>query len=165
MILKGYNSSAIIRDFQTQLLKLKLGQYQYNQVFGTKGHVILTSLDKKKPRFYCIYKRDFYKTFEKHFFEFCLKNPQMKGEGESINIKALKNSINYNIDYIVFIHPEEVYVAYPMQIKRFCEKFELTKIQKRKNINNSKLGAKITQEITYSFPKKLLKKFEEIKII
>lgn len=164
MKLKGYNSSAIIRDFQTKLFELKLGQYQYNQVLGSKGHVILKTLDKNKPKFYCIYKRDFYQTFEKQFWDFCLKNPNMKGPGESINIKALKNAISYDVDYLIFIHPEDVFVGFPRQIKRFCEKFELTKIQKRKNINKNNFKTIINQEITYSFPIKLLKKFEEIKI-
>jgi len=125
-------------------------------------HFILSS--KNKCKFYVIYKRQFFFKFNEEFPEFIKELPDFAGFGESINEHALQRAIDKGCHYIVFIHPKEVYIIPPLLIKKFCEAKKLFRVQHRVNLFNSQNYSgsyKKTHEKTYTFPKKLMKKFEE----
>lgn len=163
MIVKGYNSHAAMRHFLEQLHMIGFGRYNYAQNYKN-GHALLKPFNKTKPSFYAIYKRDFFMSFEKEFPAFCESHPELKDVGESINAEALHRAITNNIDYLVFIHPDDdVYLAYPLMIQKFCVLNGLVRGQNRVNLEMDvkSMSFKPTSEVTFSFPKKLLKTFEE----
>ena len=149
----GYNSVSAIRSFAEQYKKGK-----YNVVATYKnGHTLLKPAFSEVPKLYCIYKRDFFIHFNDIFKEFSSEFPDLSGLGESINLSLLDRAIRLDCDYLVFIHENEVLLAYPKQIKRFCEKYNLFRKQNRENVYKTLNGNKEPiREITYSFPKKML---------
>lgn len=157
----GYNAQAAIRHFAENLISRGVGRYQNHSSYRN-GHAFLRPIDQGIPGLYVIYKRDFYMTFKHEFSSFCEKYPDLAGEGESINSDALDRALRFGAQYIVFIHPGEVLVAYPMLIKKFCESHGLIRGQKRLNMYLAVGGDyEEKSEVTYSFPKKLLRPFEE----
>lgn len=159
----GYNAQAAICHFMEGLIAKGFGRYQYCGNYRN-GHAILKSYDRDSPNFYVVYKRDFYMTFKHEFSGFCESHPDLAGEGESINEEALSRAIRHGCEYIVFIHRGEVFVTYPLLVAKFCKSHGLIRGQKRLNLYlqaNTNGNYAHESEVTYSFPKKLLRKFEE----
>jgi hypothetical protein len=64
-------------------------------------------------KWYCVYKREFYHTFNKEFEVELLKHPYyLDSEGESLNQEALKEAQRNDCDKLVFIHPDATYFQY-----------------------------------------------------
>lgn len=154
----GENAIAKIRSFRDQLYQLGYGNFMTVNQYRN-GHYILKS---EKMSIYVIYKRDWFKTFSKQYKDFIDSNPEFSGVGESINRESLNIAIQKGCSHIVFIHDDEVYTAPAWQIFRFCEKYGLKRIQKRKNTYRGFGNTRdVVVEITYSFPKILLKTFKD----
>lgn len=65
------------------------------------------------------FKRNYYKSFSVHFPQF-----REYGYGQVMSIGLLERAIISGIDQIVFITPDRnIYSCYPMQFKRFYEKY------------------------------------------
>jgi hypothetical protein len=160
MILTGETAEAKIRSLLDNLNKDSYAYQLFNRYRG--GHTILTSNKTNKPNIYCIYKREFYKTFGYTYEEF-------KGElGDSINLEALERAINLNCEIILLIYPDSTYIAFPLLIKNFCEKKGLIRGQKRLNAYMNKDNTRTFRqesEITYSFPVSLLKEIYSVEEI
>lgn len=168
MRVKGYNGKAAIWNFLDLLRLNNFGGYKCAREFRC-GHVLLKSDDESKPVLYVVYKRDFFESFDKIFLDFCRLFPDWKGVGESINTEALDRAVQFDGFnkggcLLVFVHADDnVYVAYPQQVRKLCVNHNLVRKQDRLNAQVSDFGgrAKPNYESTYSFPKKFMKKFEE----
>ncbi len=128
------------------------------------------SSDDSTPRFYAIFKREFFMTFNHVFKDFVTINNQYNTVeyntvGESINADWLEVAIRTS-DFILFVYEGgAVYKVPPLLIKNFCEKHQLIRVQDKKNIINTKNGTgAITtiKERTYSFPVALLERFGDV---
>lgn len=162
MILQGYNAQALIRNLR-DTLSHQFGLRYYVRNYERNGHALFGSNNPNNKKLYVIFKRDFFITFNKQFVSFSKQYPEYYGEGESINTDALNRAIKFDCEYIVFIHDTGVFVAYPMLIKNFCETHKLIRGQKRLNsIYANGTTEEHINEITYSFPKKLLIPIEDI---
>jgi len=128
----------------------KIQRYNYNK----ERHALIKTSSKS---FYVVYKRDFFNTFGDRFPEFIKEYGFLDGRGESINSEGLEIALWNNVDYIVFIHPDNFYFIYPQTIK----KLNLIRRQDKKNLYYEK-GYEAKQEITYSVPIELLKKKDDI---
>ena len=161
MNLLGETAEAKIRSLIDELNRHGYSYHLFDRFRG--GHAILTSYRSDRPNIYCIYKREFYRTFGKEYHEF-------KGQlGDSINKEALDRAINMNCELILFIYPSTTYIIYPMLIKNFCEKKGLIRGQDRMNqyMNTDCTRTyRLESEVTYSFPISLLNEIysvEELK--
>lgn len=108
------------------------------------------------PRYYTVFKKDFFTTFYKKF-------PLLKGFksiGESINVDYLKNAIDLNVDWILFVYDSgEIYRVSPKVIMKFCVDNDLIRTQDKLNSFQNGIGKDIIRETTYSFPIDLLERF------
>jgi hypothetical protein len=141
------------REFFIELKRRKLNPFPKNSYNHGRHRLITTDTEK----YYVIYKRAFFNTFEKQFKGIYEQYPFLTGKGESINKEALEVALRNQVDAVVFIHPEGIYSIYPMIIKSFCEKNELIRTQDKTNYYKGLNGTReTTKETTYSFPKKLM---------
>jgi hypothetical protein len=161
MELKGYNAEAMIRNLRDKI-SINYGINYFVRNYYQNKHASLVCDNKKVPNLYVVYKRDFYKTFEYTFRDFCYNNPDLCGEGESINVESLNMALRMDAEYVIFLHTDGIYCIPTMLIKKFCEKYSLVRLQKRINSYIRGDSSKSIQEKTYSFPKKLLEPIESI---
>jgi len=112
----------------------------------------------KGKNYYLVFKRDFFNTFYKQFEVFYDNYPELGKQGESINAESLKTCIKYNVSDIIFIHSDGFYSITPLQLVKFCKKFDLLRTQDKNNKYKGQNGVynKVNEE-TYSFPIGLLR--------
>lgn len=125
------------------------GQYYH-------GHTILFNKDFK---IYCLFKKEYFKTFGRQFLNFKIKK-RLSGIGDSINEKAIKYAVKTGCKLILFIHPTEIKCIDPINMVGICEKHNLKYTQDLLNPERIKKGKyKGLHEYTYSIPKEYLKDF------
>jgi len=121
--------------------------------------------DDLTPRFYAIFKREFFMTFNYAFKDFVTINNQYNTVGESINADWLEVAIK-TADFILFIYEDgKIYKVAPLLIKKFCEKHNLIREQDVKNKVNKCDGSGLSmmiKEKTYSFSITLLERFGDV---
>ncbi len=136
--------------FMLKELKLLNDVFFVSQpVYGNK-HCLAYSNNKDSyvPKYYMIFKRDFFISFNIAFPKFIKSHPELSGYGESINVAALDLACKYNVDLLLFVHSDgRVYFINPIFLRSYVIKHSLV----RKQFDN---------ECTYSFPLKLLSPFE-----
>lgn len=160
MNLAGFDATNLVRSLIEVLSDKKLGDYRLLKTFQ-RGHAILTS---SKGNIYVLFKREPFYTFEYQFKEFIKKNPLLKGEGESVNLEVLNRCENFGCREIAIIHPNEVYFTFPNLIRNFCTTNHLIRGQVKLNYyvkQDSFKQQEQRQEVTYSFPQKILSTFKD----
>lgn len=145
------------------------------------GHTLITT---NKGKFYLIYKKEYLMSFNNLFSEYIKENNALSGIGESINIEYLQYAIN-NHAIVLFIHEDgKIYtidkialntilnIAFfedythlntSQMIKVFCEYHKLKRtqtIQNERKMPDYDNNTCLVQESTYSFPVRLLKRFD-----
>lgn len=102
------------------------------------------------PKYYMLYKRDFFRTFLAQFPHYKEQNDNLVGLGESINKTALDYAIRRGTDWLLFIYESgKVYKINPKFLMKFCLRNNLIRTQ-----TTSSRG-----ELTYSFPISLLERY------
>lgn len=155
-------------DYVARLLHSKYDCW-YNVLPVNVGrHSLLRPQKPSNPVFYALFKREWMYEFNRMFQKFVRDSPDMKGLGESINKEWLDYSIRAGTDYLLFIYPDHtIYLVPPMLIKKFCEKNNLIRTQRKTNdykIPDFSESIEQINELTYCFPVKLLTKLDEVKI-
>jgi len=113
----------------------------------------------KGENLYCIFKRDFFGAFQKYYPSFADKFPDEK-KAESINVVSLSMAMQYS--RIVFLHSGETYFTYPLQVRKFCEAYNLIRTQQKENTYKSLGGDKeVVNERVYNIPMMLLTEWTE----
>lgn len=158
--MKFKNKNAGMNWFKNQL-ESQGYQIINTQFYNHDRHELITvKKDDKTERFYCLFKRDFFFTFHKQFPKWSKDNPT--GYGESINKKYLDIAISHDAVLVFMYEDGKIYKIYPMIIKNICGKNKLIRSQDKTNSYN-KLDysgtSKFINEVTYSFPICLLKRF------
>jgi len=151
-------------DFVTRLLHGKYGSWFTIIPTNVGRHRLLTPQISGVPKFYCLFKREYFFNFNYCFKKFVRENPEYDGISESINKEWLDYSIMVGVDYLLFVHPDHsVYVVHPLVVKRFCEKNNLIRTQIKTNdykIPDFSESIERINELTYCFPIKLLTRME-----
>lgn len=160
MNVTGFNAQNVVRSFMEILNSHRIGNFRVLQQFRN-GHYILESATN---RIYLIFKRQPFFKFKYLFPEFIKNNPHLDGLGESVNIEVLERCSKFSCLDLVIIHPNEIFITPPNLIKNFCVKYGLVRGQIKLNAYFKLDGFKnteLTNEVTYSFPQKIMQTFEE----
>ncbi len=120
-----------------QLLKLLNREFDtvYNFTLINEGrHSLMKPIDKSKPVFYSLFKKDFFNSFGKFYPD------EPSSVGESINEEWLNLALDRGVDYLAFVYPSgHGYFISPSLVKRYCESRNLIRVQDH-------------GELTYVFP-------------
>lgn len=152
-------------DFVQRFLRGKFGTW-FSRIPKNMGrHMLFRGTDNDPLVFYCLFKREFLKTFNSLFPFFVRDNPVYGGLAESINVEALEYSINSQSDYLLFVHPDhKIYMISPLAVRRFCNKHGLIRQQDRENeyvIPDGGKSVEVLHETTYVIPLKILERLRE----
>lgn len=136
------------------------------ELLNKKRHMILwTGLEEPFDKIYMVYHRELFNTFPLKFYHsFIRYNEEYRfSKGESINKNCLDIAIKEEC-VVVFIYPDKkMRWVYPMVIKKFAEKWKLINRQDKYSIyrkNDYSGYYEGINELTYSIPTELLKKFD-----
>jgi hypothetical protein len=135
--------------------------FKFLSVFElNKGRHLLIHTDKEN--FYCLFKHEFFHSFNYIFKDFIGKNPEFKGFGESINVSCLEVATKYEATLLYVYEDESVYSIPSLLVKKFCDLHNLFRVQDKSNIY--KLGNFSREETSVRenevvFPVKLLNRF------
>lgn len=130
-------------------------------------HVLLEPERQSDPSFYCLYKREYFITFNKQFPEFVSLYPDLAGVGESINEDALTKAIMRRAAYLLFVYENgRMYVCEPHKFLRVAQRYKLFRNQQKLNRVAEPFTRKqrFMREGTYSLPLKLLTNVNEVKV-
>lgn len=151
------NSSAF--HYLVKLVNGKEGLIGFPASFNKGRHMLLETLMGNK--YYCLFKREYFQTFNNYYPEFVIHHPNLRGVAESINEEWLDLAIKFDA-VLLFIHPDgRVYQIYPMTIK----KLGLVRVQNEPNIYKKEdyTGEQeVVNEKTYHVPVKLLKRYDTV---
>lgn len=143
--------------------------YYIIERFNKNRHCIMKSKENN-DKYYVIYKRKKFLTFDKHFLEetspFYSKkfnnlvdeNPSLRGIGESINIKYLHIAAIKDCKILIIYEDGYVMTVYAQQWLNFAKKYNLIRVQERENtymLCDGHKTKKVVRERTYSIPIKL----------
>jgi len=154
-----------------------VGFYQFQKILQAKGYFIqdTTLLNKSRhmliramkngqlETFYCLFKHEFFHSFNLQFAHYIKLNPERAGQGESINIEYCKKAIEHDA-ILIYIYPDKrIYKIYPKFIDLYCKKNNLIRQQNKSNEYLKKDYTKEKepiQEEEYVFPVSFLMRWE-----
>lgn len=131
------------------------------QPTNKQRHLILRPINNKdQPSYYCMYKREWFMSFNIWFPKYILQNTQFAGISQTINEECLKTALT--TDYILIIMPNEtIYQISPQLWKKYADEHHLKRSQNTTNTYKQQGGTTTQiQETTYCIPAKLLTKWE-----
>lgn len=145
-------------------LKIEFGVFYTKSVFNRGRHCILSPpFDSDLPKFYVVFKRSWFVTFNNKFQEFISEFPDMAGYGESINKEWLDLALQQRVSYFLFVHEEgSIYQVSPLLLQKFVFKHNLFRSQERRNDYrraDGSGGVISVNELTVCFPCKLLERW------
>ena len=143
-----------------QRLREVHGEYYYMKKYNKGRHLLLYSTDPL-PRYYVVYKREWFNTFAKQFPAFIQENPRFASEvGESINTQDLENAVSVGTNYLIFVHEEGIWKISALLFLKFARKNNLVRRQNRTNPYKQQGGfSSYIHEDTYSIPASMLEKW------
>lgn len=154
------NKESAFRGLAYQL-RAKHDVFYFSNEFNNGKHALFTPpiTCGELPRYYALFKKDFFMTFGVQFSNFIRVHPEASLVGESINVDWLKTAIASKVDYLLFIYDNgKVYAVSPKAVENFCIKHNLVRTQ---DVTNKTSNFTI-RETTYSFPITLLKRWGDI---
>lgn len=145
-------------------LRSKHNNFYFFQLFNRGKHALFTPpVTTALPSYYVVFKRDFFFSFAKQFFEFVKEFPEFNTVGESINEEFLETALKFGVDYLLFVYDNgKVYKVSPFVVKRFCEKHKLVRLQDKTTRIIKDGYRQAIREKTYSFPITLLERFGDL---
>lgn len=150
----GHNQFVAFKEFQSLLVRVYGVAFERLE-FNKGRHLLLKPVSGDFPSFYLVFKREFFDSFSRQFDRFSAENPEASKVGESINESSLELLIKHKAEYLVFIHPNNAYVAIPHQFYNYAKYHNLVRIQEKPNVyksNNYNGGFNSKKEITISTP-------------
>lgn len=134
--------------------------YSY-QPANKQRHVVFRPINNKdQPSYYCMYKREWFMSFNIWFPKYIIEYTQFRGIAQTINQECLQTALT--TDYILIIMPDQTtYQISPRLWQKYAKEHNLTRTQNISNTYKGKLGTKEQiQETTICIPAKLLTKWE-----
>lgn len=123
-------------------------------------HVLMIPSNNDRLKFYVIFVRRWFETFDKIFKSFIEKYLEYSGYGASINKTVLENSIKHEADFILVVLANGyVYRINPIVWLKFSLKYDLIRTQTRSNeynAHNDTGQSILINEETYSIPRTIL---------
>jgi hypothetical protein len=166
-------------------MKLLNDRFEKPRLINTNMH-FHRLIETNAGRYYLVHKKDHFHAFNAIFKNYIDDNNTLSGIGESINIEYLQFAINYNA-MLVFSYEMYEHIFYVLDrnklitllrykypelnnenvqtealLKIYCEIYNLKREQDKSNTykkNDYSESTVILQERTYSFPMKMMKRW------
>lgn len=146
----------IIDNLQTRGYKTRVIKYLNK---GRHCHAE-ARIDEKKKQIYILFKRENLHSFPLLFAG--NREAEGKGHGESINKEYLQYAITNECTLMYVKENGSIYVAFPKQIKNYCEKHNFIRTQNKEKIEavgGYSKSKQIFKEVTYCFPINILERW------
>jgi len=157
-------------DYVQKIIQKHYDAWFRRELLNHGRHLLLSPTNSLVvPKFYVLYKKDFFHKFNDHCEGFVKDNPYYRGLGESINEEFLQRAIREDA-LLLFVYPnKQIYSIFPMVIYKLWQnqpphlKGELLRTQLKNNqysIPDYNNGLKQVYELTFVFPIKLMSKLD-----
>jgi len=122
------NKNAAMRSVMKKIVKKCKCSYTLVDA-NFERHFLLKSTKASCPKWYGMFKRGYFMSFNEFFPEFVRKHGG--GVAESINKECLQYALSRGVDWLVWIHDDEkVYVSQVKMVAKYCMKHGLVRTQK-----------------------------------